>query len=437
MATTPGHDKVVSQEDDSPSSKDMLREKAAQVNVVVDRKDSKLSGFFRCTDILHHYHQSLTPRDGVQLQKILSKFVGQLARFIYMAILGHDAILHPRHPLAAEGTKGIQGYVGTFSDGQAKLLFSSKQVEYLRYWMKAMMLTPDLIPLPYSDCMFVDSDVTTVSPTVLESLGELSATSKKLGRMNQYLKENPLLVRRRVIFEHVRTNLWNAQKGVWCAVNFAAWEVDHTAISDVGWSLIRWENGNEVTQRAHLVVKENQTYKKTQVEEGGEHETVTKATLKRKINDLFTQLRQHEPVFLVSNDIKGDLKYLRSNALQVPLDDAVDQLPATMPSAGVFLVDPVELFQALSGNGDAKTDHELERVCKHLQINLGVRNAGTDAQCILQALRSMASGPQLDAQREERWPGQTELQVQFKEWENDPKYADLEGVVPPVQNLGK
>jgi hypothetical protein len=54
-------------------------------------------------------------------------------------------------------------------------------------------------------------------------------------------------------------------------------------------------------------------------------------------------------------------------------------------------------------------------------------------QCTLEALQSMASSPQLDTQREQRWPGQTEVQVQFKAWDDDPKYADLEGLIPPAK----
>ncbi|KAJ7764970.1 hypothetical protein DFH07DRAFT_810980 [Mycena maculata] len=384
-----------------------------------DSNDSPgpLTGYYRASDILFHYHQSLkNTRDAVQLQKLFS----------------HDAVLHPRHPLAADGVKGIQGYIGTWDDGQARVLFSSAQVDYLRYWMHAMQLAQDLLPLPYSDCMFVD--VRVVSPTVFESLGALSATSKKLGRMNQYLKENPLLVGRRSRFERVRT-LWSAKEGVWCALSFDAWEVDHTAISDVGWSLVRWESGTEISQRGHLVVKENQTYKKTQIEDGSDIQLVSKATsLKGKVNDLFSELRQHGPVFLVSNDVKGDLNYLRSKALQVPLEDLASELPESMPSAGVFIVDPTELFHALSGGSDSETDRNaLARICKHLHINFGdVQNAGTTAECSLHALRSMASGPQLDAQREQRWPNQTELQVQFKAWEDDPSHDDLEGLIPPL-----
>jgi hypothetical protein len=32
-------------------------------------------------------------------------------------------------------------FVGTFHDGQARLLFSSAQVDYLRYWMHAMKVS--------------------------------------------------------------------------------------------------------------------------------------------------------------------------------------------------------------------------------------------------------------------------------------------------------
>ncbi|KAF8195796.1 hypothetical protein K438DRAFT_1968295 [Mycena galopus ATCC 62051] len=379
----------------------------------------RLTGYYRCTDILYHYHESLkNGRDTIQLQKILNR----------------DALLHPRHPLAAsDGTKGIQAYIGTFHDGQSRLLFSSAQVDYLRYWMHVMQLTENLIPLPYSDCMFLKSSLATAAPTVFESLGALSSTSKKLGRMNQSLAEKPLLVPRRVTFERVRT-LWNAKQGVWCALNFAAWEVDHTAILDLGWSLVRWESGTEVTERAHLVVEANQKYKATDLE-NGEYEKVSKSALKQRVSDLFSRLGQHAPIFLVSNDTKGDLKYLRSKDFQILLPNLVPELPVTMPSAGVFIVEPAELFDALTGSGDETVDYNLERIFKHLEINSGsVRNAGTDAKGMLQALRSMASGPQLDAQREARWPDytQTEVEVEFPAWEKDSKFGDLEGCFPPL-----
>lgn len=145
-------------------------------------------------------------------------------------------------------------------------------------------------------------------------------------------------------------------------------------------------------------------------------------------------------------------RYLRSNAFQVPLTGLIDELPDTMPSAGIFVVDLSELFNALIGSVDSDAHHTgsaMERICKHLQIDFGgARNAGTNAQvchalrgsvslvltmfqCTLQALQSMASGLPLDAQREQRWPDQTEVQVRFKAWEAD--HTDLEGLFPATK----
>ncbi len=36
--------------------------------------------------------------------------------------------------------------------------------------------------------------------------------------------------------------------------------MDHELITEFGWSTIRWENGNEIQQDGHLVVKEHQMY---------------------------------------------------------------------------------------------------------------------------------------------------------------------------------
>ncbi|KAJ6515797.1 hypothetical protein C8R45DRAFT_1140785 [Mycena sanguinolenta] len=404
-----------------------------------------LTGFYRCTDILYHYHESLkNSRDTVQLQKILNR----------------DAILHPRHPLAAtvDGQRGIQAYIGTFNDGEARLLFSSAQVDYLRYWMHAMKLTEQLIPLPYSDCMFLKSSIATATPTVFQSLGALSATSKKLGRMNQHLKEHPLLVGRRAAFERVRA-LWSAKQGLWCAVSFAAWEVDHTALTDVGWALVASAGGEvtEVREQGHLVVEANQKYKKTELEDGAEYETVTKSALNQKLRDLLVRLEQHAgPVFLLSNDASGDVKYLR-NTFQIPLPDLETELhmlpssrstftsPPTSTPRRLFILEPAELFAALAGNGDA-VDHDLARICRRLRVDVSsknggpanVRNAATDAQSLLAALRAMASSGALDAQRDARWPdyvahGQSEVEVVFPA--EGAGGQDLEGCFPSVKGM--
>ena len=60
------------------------------------------------------------------------------------------------------------------------------------------------------------------------------------------------------------------------------------------------------------------------------------------------------------------------------------------------------------------------------------------AKYTLQALMSMASGNQLDIQRDERWPHHTQpgkpgeqstLKVSFDPWEEDSDYSDTEGMM--------
>lgn len=50
--------------------------------------------------------------------------------------------------------------------GESRLLFSSAQVDYIRYWLQATGLTKEMIPLPYSDCLLVASDLRNVSTVI-------------------------------------------------------------------------------------------------------------------------------------------------------------------------------------------------------------------------------------------------------------------------------
>ncbi len=63
--------------------------------------------------------------------------------------------------------------LGTLENGEARLLFSSGQVEYIRYWLHTMGLTKELIPLPYSDCLLTSSRLQNYSPVVFKTGGDL------------------------------------------------------------------------------------------------------------------------------------------------------------------------------------------------------------------------------------------------------------------------
>ena len=57
--------------------------------------------------------------------------------------------------------------------GESRLLFSSAQVDYIRYWLHAIGLTKEMIPLPYSDCLLTASDLRNVSTANYKDGGTL------------------------------------------------------------------------------------------------------------------------------------------------------------------------------------------------------------------------------------------------------------------------
>jgi len=143
-----------------------------------------------------------------------------------------------------------------------------------------MGLTKHIVPLPYSDCLLTDANLKTVSEVIYPDGGSLHKavkvrctlfiTSKVsyvlqvIDKNNKRLKgSNPLVTHRRHIFERVRS-FWREKKGVWCALDFEAWERDHTVLTEFGWSFVAWENGIEMEEHAHLIVDEARTYTNSQ-----------------------------------------------------------------------------------------------------------------------------------------------------------------------------
>ncbi|KAF8195795.1 hypothetical protein K438DRAFT_1586723 [Mycena galopus ATCC 62051] len=378
-----------------------------------------VTGYYRYTDIWFHVESEVLPdcdRDPLK------------------AVLAHDAIVHPENPLHVEGVDGVNVYLGTFHDGQQRLLFSSAQVDYVRYWLHAMQLTAAIIPLPYSECLLTPSEFSNVSPVVYRDGGSLKHSIKNIDKNNKRLKNsNPRLLSRRDAFERSR-KYWADKVGTWCALDFEEWERDHSLLLEFGYRSIHWENGTEVEDFGHFTVKENAMYHNGQFVADnrdhysfGETTQVPKATLKAKISSMLTSMHSRGPIFLVCA--------LTLKKLDAPVDDAVFDLPEAVPSKGIFVVDTALLFAALIGEDTQKLG--LQRACNHLQIETGyLHNAGNDAYYTLSALRIMASGPPLDTHRELLWPNRTGsavtnsgVKVQFEAYEEDSDYSDQEGLM--------
>ena len=64
---------------------------------------------------------------------------------------------------------------------------------------------------------------------------------------------------RRFKFERVRT-LWTEKVGTWLAIDLEQWEYDHTALTELGWSVVCWEADERVEECGHWIVKENMQY---------------------------------------------------------------------------------------------------------------------------------------------------------------------------------
>ncbi|OCH94131.1 hypothetical protein OBBRIDRAFT_770486 [Obba rivulosa] len=381
-------------------------------------------GYYRFTDIIFEWCQALSRIEDWSPLK---------------ALLSYNALVSPDHPLRKEGVDGIELYLGSFASGEMRLLFSSAQIEYMRYWLHAMQLTPDPIPIPSSEVLLQAGDFMSCSPVVYNDPEKLKRAVKTIDKNNRKLKNATLLTARRLAFEKVRT-LWAAHGGTWMALDFEAWDRDHTLLTEVGWSLVRFKDGEEITESGHLVVKEHRGYVNSFVDwpdrrnyyNFGQSEDVDKKTFKRKICELIADHRALGPLFLIFHDNSQDIKYLRSSMVQA-ISHVDFLLPDAMPTSGTYVVDTSDMFSALEGN-DTADRRGLERMCHILQLQpKNMHNAGNDAHYTLLAFKEMAGGDPVDVQREKRWPNRTSVhnpKVEFSRREEGSDISDLEGIYP-------
>lgn len=68
--------------------------------------------------------------------------------------------------------------LGQFHTGETRLLFSSAQVDYARYWLHAMGLTKTMIPLPYSDCLLTNGELKNITKVEYKDGGSLRSAIK-------------------------------------------------------------------------------------------------------------------------------------------------------------------------------------------------------------------------------------------------------------------
>ena len=63
----------------------------------------------------------------------------------------------------------------------------------------------------------------------------------------------------RQTFERIRT-FWADKVGVWLAIDFEAWEMEHTLLTEFGWSALSWVERKEVLTYGHYILEDHAMY---------------------------------------------------------------------------------------------------------------------------------------------------------------------------------
>ncbi|KZW04229.1 hypothetical protein EXIGLDRAFT_635710 [Exidia glandulosa HHB12029] len=390
-----------------------------------------LHGYYRYTDINFEWHQVIPdPAEKSALK----------------AFLAPDCLTTPDNPLRDPAMDGIELSIGMLKNGESRLLFSSAQIEYIRYWLHAMGLTKALLPLPHSSYLLTQSSFESISPVIYREGSQLRNAQKDIQKNNKKLKGTDVsLITIRKQFEYVRA-CFAAKTGTWIAIDFEGWELDHTVITEFGYSQLTWIDGEPCVEGGHSVPEKNAQYyngvyspNNRNNYEFGETRWIPMQQFKQEIRDLISNAAAKGPLFLVFHDKSGDIKWLKM--IDAPISSLSETLPEAMPESGMYALDTALMYNALVGTSNGEKC-KLERMCALLGVSEThyYHNAGNDAHCTLAALRSMASGPPIDAQREQRWPGQTEtaagnkVAVKFKDSESE-ESDDDPGTWPMAQPL--
>ncbi|TFL05863.1 hypothetical protein BDV98DRAFT_560765 [Pterulicium gracile] len=357
-----------------------------------------ITGYYRYNDIWFAWPDALPGEDREALK----------------AFLAHDSLVSPDHPFNEGDERGVMLYMGALANGERRLLVSTKQVSYARYWLHEMGLTKQLIPAPYAHCLLTTPrDLVSADPTFFAQGLDLKNAKKNVDKENKRLKKSHLpvvLSAKHDLFSRVR-EIWQAKKGIWIALDFEDWERDQTLLIEYGSSTTRWDNELEVNSHRHVILEgtpRNGKYVEDNRDryQFGVSDTVSLNTLKQQVQTLFSGFQKAGvPLFLIFHDYKDDLKRLRR--LGVPVETARHLLPASSTDLkfdDVYIVDTQDLFSALEGQ---KQKRKLKVMCERLHVfGSAFHNAGNDAHYAMLAFKEMMAHEPLDEQRERRWPGQ-------------------------------
>lgn len=198
------------------------------------------------------------------------------------AFMARDALVDPDHPFRKPGDTGAELWMGelmlhstcpasaltsmpdaypvTLYNGESRLCFSSAQVEYARYYVKAVGLVDITLPLPSSHYLITKSMINAVSPVYYDKANTIKKDLNKISKNNKKLKNtsDPKLASLRLVFDHIRA-AWMSQRSTWLAIDFEAWEMYHHDLTEFGFAMTRFDKGKQVeNEDGHWIVWERE-----------------------------------------------------------------------------------------------------------------------------------------------------------------------------------
>lgn len=430
-----------------------------------------MHGWYRMTDIIWEWQKVLPEQD-----------VTPFKSFIHS-----EALTSPDHPFWNPSQGGVELFIGVLKhNNESRLLYSSKQIEYIRYWIKAMGFVDHLLPLPHSEWLLTVDMLSSVAPIIIKTAAEMKQQQKQIDKLNKRLRGavDVKLAAIRQIFERVRA-AYGTCKGTWIALDFESWELAHDVITEFGFVELKWRPadvdtettaadrttvGNTdkakraetppgsssfepvITRTGHWILEENQFHRNgTYCPDNrdcyafGRSEVIPRAEFIRRIRALIRPENHEGPVYLVFHDHSQDVAYLTKPKykLEILEEPPTLSLPETPPTEGLFAIDTSLMFAALEGDNESR--RKLEDVYRRLKhsVRYDFHNAGNDAKYTLDVLQEMATGGPLDTQRERRWPapppepGQPPKKtVKVEDWrpEDESDYEDVEMLMRPDED---
>ncbi|CED85340.1 Ribonuclease H-like domain [Phaffia rhodozyma] len=376
-------------------------------------------GYFKYTDLIFNY----SPNAGEHAE-------------VLKAFFFHESLTDPGCPLRKADQDGIELFLGEWtppgkseSFTEKHLLFSTDQLEYIRYYLLKVGYTHTPVSLPPVEMFLHDDSFKSITPTIICTTQDFRKIRKSNEKHNKAArkgrtpgspgetlgKQFPLRE-----LQAARDSWAWAEKGVgaFLSIDFESYEFDHSKVTEWGWAGSRFIPRTDETssfaekiESGHLIAGEHLHLQNKVYVAGnrdhflfGESEIIpTSAELQSRLKDLIEKWEDFAkasggPLHLVFHDASADLAYFQTCGINT--DRIAKQLALYLSRESATGLSPREILTAdtkVMYDGcvmEAKSttkQRNLKVMCEDLGIQPDrLHNAGNDAYFTLEGFKAMA-----------------------------------------------